>query len=973
VFLQEQLTRELKSLYELPAENLINAVNLRLSGRGHDEATSREIADLLVVQDSNSPAVAAFHVALPFWDAQPDLRFTGASGSAERRREVLSVLGLDAFSDEINDAYPVPGARHYVISSDQQWNQWYLPSMGNKFYWNNYKKTLLAKGYESDEVEGLSASVDDIMRRISSPFSEDPYQSKGLVVGHVQSGKTSHFTGVIAKAISSGYKLVIVLTGTVELLRAQTQRRLDMELIGKENILRGRSEADHDLLSDVDYVLNDPDWDNFVHFDKDIAEDPKIPQIFRLTTYKNDFKSLKQGLDALDFQADRKRLGLPIYSPENLEGMPVRLLVLKKNSTTLQKVIKDLKSIHSNLQEVPALIIDDEADQASPNTKKASLKPVAPDEDKKERTAINRHISSLLQLMPRSQYVGYTATPFANVFIEPDDYADIFPKDFIISLVPSRNYLGSSHFHDIEFDLGRDTASMADSNEAAFARRIRAIDEQEEVTELTRTLDAFVLTGAIKLFRASEGAEVDVRHHTMLAHTSIFKNDHRELKMRVDKAWAEGAYHSASTIQRLWDLLQEDFVALDKARKWGRPFPPDQKSLADWIGEALAKIDTGQSPAVVVNGDEELESRALNFKERDEWRVVIGGAKLSRGFTVEGLTISYFRRKSSTQDALLQMGRWFGYRPGYGDLVRLFIGENERHNSRDIDLYDAFTSTIRDEEEFRAQLKNYAELSNEDGSPMVTPAEMPPLVYQHLPWLKPTSRNKMYNAALTIEGHSEKFIEKARHAPYDPAFAQSNFQLFQTLILPHLGNHGEFTNADGRPISTLYGVLPASSIREFVSEFRYAGDTLKPTANFIDASIKNGSIEDFFVMLHLPKDPSIKYLPLSGTRHELPVIKRTRRNTSGSPFTGTEKNNREPLLAVSGPDVDRNDQLARSLRTATRASMLIEIVGEEPFWQKDLDHKFLDSRLLAVLFGFVFPFGSAPNKGRVVFQAGQST
>lgn len=967
--LVDDVTRELRSLYEQPATNIVDEINFRLSARGRQKVGPKEIVEVIATPDSNSPAVIEFHKALAFWDASSDARFKGKPGSEEKRREVLSVLGLQDFESKINDVYPIPGGRHYVISSDQKWTQWYSPSMGNKFYWENYKKILTSKGYESVEIEQLSASVDDIMRRISSPFSIDPYQSKGLVVGHVQSGKTSHFTGLIAKAISSGYKLIIVLTGTTELLRAQTQRRLDMELIGKENILNGRYESDIELLIDVDYVLDPSDWDNFVSFGKSIAEDPLVPEILRLTTYKSDFKSLKQGLDALDFQKDRKRRGLPIFDRENLDGMPVRFLVLKKNSKTLQKVIKDLKSIHTNLQEVPALIIDDEADQASPNTKRNSISLDPSDDKKKERTAINRHISTLLKIMPRAQYVGYTATPFANVFIEPDDYEDIFPKDFIVSLEPSKHYLGSRHFHDIDLDLDRDVTSMATSNEAAFARRVYATDDEAEVRELGRALDAFVLTGAIKLFRASRGKAGDFKHHTMLAHTSMYKESHRSLKALVDKAWNESAYHNPKSVQRLWELLQSDFFALDQARNWGGTFPEQPEILADCIGEALALIERHGSPAVIVNSDDDLDSRELNFRDSREWRIVIGGAMLSRGFTVEGLTISYFRRRTNTQDALMQMGRWFGYRPGYGDLVRLFIGADEKHNSREIDLYDAFTATVRDEEEFRAALQIYAELSNEDGSPQVTPAEIPPLVYQQLGWLRPTSRNKMFNAVLTHEGYSEKFIEKARHLPFEESINAFNFALFESHILNQLTEEDNFKNLDGNLIKAMYGIVSARSMFEFTNKFKYSGDTLKPTAAFIDKSIDNGTIKDFFVMIHLPK--SSKYCSLAESGKSLPVIRRRRREgLGGGRFVGTERRNRKPLEVISGRLEQVNDELAKALRSPTRASMLIEVVGEEAFWTSE--SPVLDPSKVAILFGFVFPFGSAPHKGRIAFQTRQT-
>ena len=964
--LVDDLARELNGLYEQPICNLVDEVNLRRTARGREAVTAREIVEIIAVEDSNSPAVRAFQMALRFWDVDDDSRLTASKGTHERRTQVLGELGLSEFKAAINDVYPVTGARHYVISSKPIWQQWYTPSIGSQLYWREYVKTLRGKGLSEDEVGELSRSVDDIMRRISAPFSEDPYQSKGLVVGHVQSGKTSHFAGLIAKAISSGYKLIIVLTGTIEMLRAQTQRRLDMELIGKENILQGRSEDDPDVLKDVDYVLDDPDWKKFVSFG-DISEDPLAPGIIRLTTHSSDFRSLRQGLEALDFQKDKKHRGLPIFAQENLTGMPVRMLVLKKNSTNLQKVIRDLKSIHSNLQEVPALLIDDEADQASPNTRKNSPSPEPGDEDKKERTAINRHISTLLQLMPRAQYVGYTATPFANVFIEPDDYEDIFPKDFIVSLEPSNAYLGSHHFHDIEIDLERDKSDLSTSNEAAFARRVFARDDESERREIMRALDSFVLTGAIKKYRQDLGILGDYKHHTMLAHTSAFKATHSELKTLVDEAWAQGAYHSPETVSRLWSLLEDDFLALDKARNWNHAFPNDKKGLSDCIGAAIAEIQKNHSPAVIVNSDKDLESSPLDFIAGPQWRVVIGGAKLSRGFTIEGLTISYFRRRSSTQDALMQMGRWFGYRPGYGDLVRLFIGAAEKQGSQEIDLYDAFTATVRDEEDFRQQLKIYSELSSEDGTPEVTPFEVPPLVYQHFGWLRPTSRNKMHNVELSYEGYSEKFIEKARHLPYSPDTNTRNFKLFQDKLLPNLDQTGKFLDADGRRIDALYGIAPAFDVFSFSQEFEYSGDTLKPTAAFIKSSIENGTIEDFFIMIHFPNIEKVEYRDIPGASLALPIVRRSRRENYGGRFVGTEKRSRRPLDAVSGRKPETADPLADSLRNPTRASMLIEIVGENPHWKPE-EH-FAQPSQLAVLFGYVFPFESAPNKGRMAFRA----
>ncbi len=967
--LSRHIEAEVKAMYELPICNLVDEVNFRLVARGEPRVGAKEIVDEITSGGVNSGAAIAFHTSLAFWDNNNDPKLQAQAGGHERRAEVLRELGLLEFSERINDCFPVTGARHYVISKHQEWQKWYTPVRGNKFYWLHYKKTLLRKGYDPDAIEQLSASIDDVMRGLPDPSAESPYQSKGLVIGHVQSGKTSHFTGLIAKSISSGYKLIIVLTGTIEMLRAQTQRRLDMELIGKENILNGRSEQDFELLSDVDYVLNDKEWDRFLTFDHNLADDSSVPQIIRLTTYKSDFRALKQGLDALDFQKDRKRISLPIFHPDNLENMPVRVLVLKKNSATLKKVIRDLKSIHTNLQEVPALIIDDEADQASPNTKprskKVSRESLESHDDggRKERTAINGHISTFLKLMPRAQYVGYTATPFANVFIEPDDAEDIFPKDFIIPLVPSDSYLGARHFHDLEWDPERDVADMATSNEAAFVRSIFSGTPDEEIRDLSRALDAFVLTGSIKKFRISKGVQGDFRHHTMLIHTSAFKNQHWDMKALVDRVWTAASYSQTEGLDRLWELLETDFRALNSARGWNDELPSTKWELSESLGEALALINRDGSPALVVNSDLDLESRQLNFKENNEWRVIIGGAKLSRGFTVEGLTISYFRRRSNTQDALMQMGRWFGYRPGYSDLVRLFIGRNESTSSSEIDLYEAFTSSVRDEEEFREKLKQYSERSEIDDRPLIKPSEIPPLVFQTLPWLKPTSRNKMFNATLTEEGYSQKFIEKARHREYSSVTYKENFALFEKLILPHLTSTGNFSDGRGGSFEGIYGIVEAKEVAEFTEKFLYSGDALKPTAKFIKTSMDEGTISDFFVLIR--KVHGVPYKTVKGSEIALPLIRRRRRTDGSSSLVGTEPKSRSPLLIVSGKDPGLQDDLARSLKSDTRASLLFELVLDEQF---EAEGDYIDPAQVIPLFGYVFPFKSAPNRGRLAFQ-----
>ncbi len=963
--------RALKSLVDMPMIPIIAEVNRYFADAGR-EVTLPEFVDM-VTGDLNDPLRLAFHKVLAHWEQHPDASLTELFGSSARRSEILKFQNLLEFEDRLNHNFPVVDDTRLLIPSDQEWERWYEPHRGNGHYWLSYRQVLEGKGWTPDSIEALSGSVDDIMARLANPSTEKPYQSKGLVVGHVQSGKTSHFAGLMAKAISSGYKLIIVLTGTIEVLRAQTQRRLDMELVGQQNILQGRDPKEVDM-ADVDYYLTDSEWDNFVKFDIPIAQTKSVPQIRRLTTFKDDFKSLKQGLDALDFSMEKSDFGKPIYDPVNLPGVQVRLMVLKKNARTLEKVMKDLKSVHANLQEIPAVIIDDEADLASLNTRRnettASKETADELEEKKRRTAINRLISELLGEMPRAQYVGYTATPFANVLVDPEDSEDIFPKDFIVALPTPANYMGGKAFHDLNGFEDNSEKTFANSNELAFVRNLQAEEGPGELQELRGALDSFVLTGAIKLFR-EESDGLSFRHHTMLAHTSSFKEQHRQLRDLILEAWHECDFQSPEALSRLWKLMKEDFVTVNDSRGWGMKYPESQSDLSKYLGQALGRIERYSSgPVVVLNSDKDLETVGLNFNENREWRILTGGAKLSRGFTIEGLTISYFRRKSNAQDSLMQMGRWFGFRKGYHDLVRLYMGRNVlRTRTQRVDLYDAFTSTVKDEEDFRQKLKMYSQINPEDGRPMVTPRDVPPLVYQQLPWLKPTSRNKMFNAKLTIDGQSQKFVDKSSHLPRDPRVNRYNFGLFEEYLLQSLDKQGQFLDSNGNPISCQYGLVDAASMADFLGQFKYAGNGLKPTHQFVLEAIEAKTIKDFFVMVHLTaRSGSIPFKVVDPARSlELPVILRKRREDRQG-FVGTESRNRAPSEIISGSRPAGNDKLAASLRNPTRGSMLLSIVRDaEPFDEES--GVSVDPSSVAVVFGLVFPYGSAPGRPRVAFEA----
>jgi hypothetical protein len=618
----------------------------------------------------------------------------------------------------------------------------------------------------------------------------------------VQSGKTANFTGVTAKALDAGYRLVIVLGGTLNLLRAQTQRRLDMELIGQENILRGADPDDLDSLVGIDYVGDDEDWPDFVSH----GVRPSTLQAFdieRLTTREKDYKSLDQGIRALEFE--KREPTLPLYDPANLHRAAARVMVVKKNKRVLEKLIGDLKQIHGILGELPALVIDDESDQASVNTSD----PKKWEKDGAQRSAINGLISKLLTLLPRAQYVGYTATPFANVFVDPGDAEDIFPSDFLISLPPPDGYMGARDFHDLDSPLEPGQRTFANSQQKTHVRDVGA----GSYDRLQEAMDAFVLSGALKLYRSAHGVpDKPFRHHTMLVHESVRMDDHAELALRINSMWHQAGYASTAGHKRLAALWSTDFAPVSSARAADLPNPASYDELQPYTSRARQLIGQGGNPVVVVNGDTDryFDQLGLDFdRTPNVWKILVGGTKLSRGFTVEGLTVTYYRRTTRQGDTLMQMGRWFGFRPGYRDLVRLYIGRVEALTKTvSVDLYDAFEAVCRDEELFREQLAAYAELV--DGKPQVTPDQVPPLVYQHLPWVKPTSRNKMFNAELVEVRSPGRAIEPAAY-PQDPAALSRNTERWSPLLgrLSHQSVMFTRRLQDGRASAGSFSALTA--------------------------------------------------------------------------------------------------------------------------------------------------------------------
>lgn len=939
-----------------------------------------EVPGLILDSGPNDPGRVRFHLRLAEWDAAKDV--TWAAGTAprtnERRALILSGLGLDDAAARVNETFP-PALDRTTVIVNPRWAPWYDEDRrrAHHFYWDGYRK-VLERRLDPDAVASIDSATTEIVGRLADPSGSRPYQSKGLVVGHVQSGKTANFTGVIAKAIDAGYRLIIVLTGTVEILRSQTQRRLDMELIGRENILRG--ERDEDLLVEVDYVsTDDADWraGRFVSYGANFTH-TGVPAIRRLTGAKDDYTLLRAGLDTLDPRAGHElnNPARPMWHPDNIHQTDVRIAVVKKNKAVLTKLVRDLRRIKALLNEIPALIIDDEADQASVNT----LNPKRATEDR-SRTAINKLIAELLGHLDRGQYVGYTATPFANVLVSPEDAEDIFPRDFIISLSAPPEYRGGRAYHDFEELTAAERSDPAVSNERAFVRDLMASDDadpDEVDAELLRALDSFVLSGAIKLWRASvdPGLSGAFRHHTMLVHESVSQKAHADLALRIGRLWKRAGYGSPRANGRLRELFEGDFKAVTAARQWepGLPRAGSFDDVAPFIGEVLDLVlNSNGDPVVVINGDKEQQYRKVDFQRERVWRILVGGTKLSRGFTLEGLTTTYFKRKAMQADSLMQMGRWFGYRPGYCDLVRLFMARGIKGRGRQVyDLYEAFGAIMKDEEDFRAQLEVFSQVQ-EDGAPAVRPIDVPPLVFQQLPWLRPTSRTKMYNAELDYCGVGGKLQDFPRQP--ERGDGSVNIEHFG-LVRPwfedrRFGAVEEFEYRDARTgrINSFGGriaIISADEMRRVLGGFQWVeGFDFQPTLRMIDQAAAEGKLKDWAVLL--PELSNCVEKTVDGIR--IPMLKRTRRDGTRGGFSGSSFRQRDAIEAIAGRRDAPGGPAARAYSTGRRGAMLL-MLAADPKPGEERSPKLLPEEMTAAdtatVFSLALPYAAAP-KGRIAF------
>lgn len=491
-------------------------------------------------------------------------------------------------------------------------------------YWNAYVNQLKSSGFGLEVVRVLDEDTDNILNECGNPAADHEWRVKGLVMGDVQSGKTASYCGLINKGADAGYKFIVLLTGMIEELREQTQERLDEGFVGRDS---------RDLL-------------NGGRDKKAIGAGrfrPAIPNV--LTSIDSDFLTAN----------NRALGGIPI---ENINE-PV-LLVMKKNKAPLGNLIafldSQLRKGRHHL-DLPLLLIDDEADNASVNARK--------DEDP---ATINRLIREIFKRFRRSTYVAYTATPFANVFINPDN-DDLFPSNFVYCLNTPSNYIGATSMFS---DGGSSSHQLVDIDDADGPfpyKHKKDLLISDLPSSLQDAIGAFLMSCAIRDLRVEP-----LRHRSMLVNVTRFT----EVQGRLSTLIKQFLYVLTEEIKQYLaddDLWSKHPRLAQLHEVWREHYAETEFS---WGQVRKAMYDAVASIKVVTINQRSEEADRLNFRayknsEKGRRIVAVGGLTLSRGLTLEGLCISYFYRNSKAYDTLLQMGRWFGYRSGYEDLCRVWM------------------------------------------------------------------------------------------------------------------------------------------------------------------------------------------------------------------------------------------------------------------------------------------------------------
>jgi len=519
-----------------------------------------------------------------------------------------------AFKDE--DVKPWLSVTEEAIEDQNGW-----------FYWSRYKKYLLyEKKWAASTVRTIERDTWNVLDLMANPKIEAGFERRGLVVASVQSGKTANYIGLICRAADAGYKIIIVMAGVHNVLRNQTQARLE---------------------------------DGFTGFN--IVEQQAIEPV-GVGLYNGRRRPIACTSRDADFNKRRASALKGIQTAHTNEPW---LFVIKKNSNSLKQVYEWLRDNASPNDQL--LLIDDEADNASINGKYKR------ERREDEPTRINGQIRNILNYFTRKCYVGYTATPYANILIDPEvdteqHGKDLFPSSFIYTLEESSDYFGADKVFADYDDNKPKYLRFIDDIETVLPPKHKSDYHVDDIPEtLKDAIRTFIVATAIRALRGDSK-----EHSTMMVNVSPFKAPQKSV------AWEIEDY-----IKQLKNSIKA-YAALNEELALG--VSDDLKFIyASWLTEYShctefnwaevqhALYDTIKTIHVVsINSD---STETLEYELHTEHVIAVGGYRLSRGLTLEGLVVSYYSRNAKAYDALMQMARWFGYRPGYEELCRVWMSD----------------------------------------------------------------------------------------------------------------------------------------------------------------------------------------------------------------------------------------------------------------------------------------------------------
>jgi hypothetical protein len=603
----------------------------------------------------------------------------------------------------------------------------------------------------------VNTSTDQVLGRLENPERPGTWDRRGLVVGHVQSGKTTHYTALAAKALDAGYQIVIIMAGVHNSLRSQTHERIDRHLIGRNSaalidaVRERRAPERTEGLIGVGAV------------DQQMGRSELPFTILTCTTSADDG----------DFRTTiAKAVGFQVGHPSRL------VLVVKKNSSILRNLIDWLRVQHAIPTTAgrpipnPALVIDDEADHASINTAR---------DPESDPSRINALIRELLMSFSRVGFVGYTATPFANIFTHYGDPGgelgpDLFPQSFIVSLKAPSDYIGPALVFGNPGDESAGIAArlplpmhvpVTDSSSWLPDRHKRTWIPGALPSSAREAIRLFVMVCAARALRG----DVDV-HNSMLVHGTRFIDVQERISLQLqdeidalrniiglaDDTDVAALYEE---LQEIWKARIEETYPVFAARLGDRCKPlPLWEEVYSELPNVLERVQVMR-----INGSS-TDALAYSRAKNGLTVIAIGGDKLSRGLTLEGLSISYFLRSSQMFDTLMQMGRWFGYRPGYADLCRVYTTDS---------LCNAFKEIALATDELRGDLDYMAAVGK-------TPEEFGLRVREPSDGLVITAANKIRtgeNVTVRFAGTIVQTLEIARKGEQ----AERNLAAVRALLL----------------------------------------------------------------------------------------------------------------------------------------------------------------------------------------------